>query len=89
MTKDEIFKRAFDNLKEESDHLDLRWDDIIDYITEYNIDENLDDLYNNITEETIATSELCDVMSEDEAKAHLISNAIMDKILESVMQGNY
>ena len=86
MTKDEIFKRAFDNLKEESD---LRWDDIIDYITEYNIDENLDDLYNNITEETIATSELCAVMSEDEAKAHLLSNAIMDKIIKSVMQGNY
>ena len=89
MTKDEIFKRAFDNLKEESDHLYLRWDDIIDYITEYNIDENLDDIYNNITEETIAASKLCDVMSEDKAKAHLLSNAIMDKILESVMQGNY
>ncbi len=86
MTKDEIFKRAFDNLKEESD---LRWDDIIDYITEYNIDENLDDLYNNITEETIAASELCVVMTEDEAKSHLLSNAIMDKIIESVMQGNY
>ena len=40
MTKDEIFKRAFDILKEESD---FRWDDIIDYITEYNIDENLDE----------------------------------------------
>ena len=86
MTKDEIFRRAFDILKEESDY---RWDDIIDYITEYSIDENLDDIYNNITEETIAASELCDVMSEDEAKAHLLSNAIMDKILESVMQGNY
>lgn len=86
MTKDEIFKRAFDILKEESD---LRWDDIIDYITEYNIDENLDDLYNNITEGTIAASELCVVMSKDEANAHLLSNAIMDKIIESVMQGNY
>lgn len=86
MTKDEIFKRAFDILKEESD---LRWDDIIDYITEYNIDENLDDLYNNITEGTIAASELCVVMSKDEAKSHLLSNAIMDKIIESVMQGNY
>ena len=86
MTKDEIFKRAFDILKEESDY---RWDDIIDYITEYNIDENLDDIYNNINEETIAASELCVVMTEDEAKSHLLSNAIMDKILESVMQGNY
>ena len=86
MTKEEIFKRAFDIMKEESDY---RWDDIIDYITEYNIDENLDDIYNNITEETIAASELCDVMSEDEAKAHLLSNAIMDKIQESVMQENY
>lgn len=86
MTKEEIFKRAFDILKEESDY---RWDDIIDYITEYNIDENLDDIYNNITEETIAASELCVVMSEDEAKSHLLSNAIMDKIQESVMQGNY
>ena len=86
MTKDEIFRRAFYILKEESDY---RWDDIIDYITEYNIDENLDDIYNNITEETIAASELCVVMSEDEAKSHLLSNAIMDKIQESVMQGNY
>lgn len=86
MTKDEIFKRAFDILKEESNY---RWDDIIDYITEYNIDENLDDIYNNITEETIATSELCVVMSEDEAKSYLLSNAIMDKIQENVMQGNY
>lgn len=86
MTKDEIFKRAFDILKDESD---LRWDDVIDYITEYNIDENLDDLYNNITEGTIAASELCVVMSKDEAKAHLLSNAIMNKIQESVMQGNY
>ena len=86
MTKDEIFKRAFDILKEESDY---RWDDVIDYITEYNIDENLDDIYNNITEETIVSSELCVVMSEDEAKSHLLSNAIMDKIRESVMQGNY
>ena len=86
MTKEEIFKRAFDILKEESDY---RWVDIIDYITEYNIDENLDDIYNNITEETIAASELCVVMTEDEAKSHLLSNAIMDKIQESVMQGNY
>ena len=86
MTKEEIFKRAFDILKEECDY---RWDDIIDYITEYNIDENLDDIYNNITEETIAASELCVVMTEDEAKSHLLSNAIMDKIQESVMQGNY
>lgn len=86
MTKDEIFRRAFDILKEESNY---RWDDIIDYITEYNIDENLNDIYNNITEETIAASELCVVMSEDAAKAHLLSNAIMDKIIESVMQGNY
>lgn len=86
MTKDEIFRRAFDILKEESNY---RWDDIIDYITEYNIDENLDDIYNNITEEIIAASELCVVMSEDEAKSHLLSNAIMDKIQESVMQGNY
>lgn len=86
MTKDEIFRRAFDILKEESDY---RWDDIIDYITEYNIDENLDDIYNNITAETIVSSELCVVMSEDEAKSHLLSNAIMDKIRESVMQGNY
>ena len=86
MTKEEIFKRAFDILKEECDY---RWDDIIDYITEYSIDENLDDIYNNITEETIAASELCVVMSEDEAKSHLLSNAIMGKIQESVMQGNY
>ena len=86
MTKDEIFRRAFDILKEESDY---RWDDIIDYITEYNIDENLDDIYNNITAETIVSFELCVVMSEDEAKSHLLSNAIMDKIRESVMQGNY
>ena len=86
MTKEEIFRRAFDILKEESEY---RWDDIIDYIAEYNIDENLDDIYNNITEETIAASELCVVMSEDEAKSHLLSNAIMDKIRESVMQGNY
>ena len=86
MTKEEIFKRAFDILKEESDY---RWDDIIDYITEYSIDENLDDIYNNITEETIAASELCVVMTEDEAKSHLLSNAIMDKIQESVVQGNY
>lgn len=82
MTKDEIFKRAFDILKEESNY---RWDDIIDYITEYNIDENLDDIYNNIT----VASEFCVIMSKDEAKAHLLSNAIMDKIQESVMQGNY
>ena len=86
MTKDEIFRRAFDILKEESDY---RWDDIIDYITEYNIDENLDDIYNNITAEPIVSSELCVVMSVDEAKSHLLSNAIMDKIRESVMQGNY
>lgn len=86
MTKDEIFKRAFDILKEESDY---RWDDIIDYITEYSIDENLDDIYNNITEGTIAASELCVVMSKDEAKSHLLSNAIMGKIQESVMRGNY
>lgn len=86
MTKDEIFRRAFDILKEESDY---RWDDIIDYITEYNIDENLDDIYNNITAETIVSSELCVVMSEDEAKSHLLSNAIMAKIQESVKQGNY
>lgn len=86
MTKDEIFKRAFDILKEESDY---RWDDIIDYITEYNIDENLDDLFDAITEETLKVSGLLCLESPDQAKAHLLSGAIMNKIQESIMQGNY
>ena len=86
MTKDEIFKRAFDILKEESD---FRWDDIIDYITEYSIDENLDDLYDAITEEKLEASELLCCYSHDEAKASLLSMAIMNKIQESIMQGNY
>lgn len=86
MTKDEIFKRAFDILKEESDY---RWDDIIDYITEYNLDENLDDLYDAITEEKLEASELLCLQSHDEAKASLLSMAIMNKIQESIMQGNY
>lgn len=86
MTKDEIFKRAFDILKEESDY---RWDDIIDYITEYNIDENLDDLYDNITEETINAHELLCIMSPDEAKAHLLAGYIMKKMQDNIMQGNY
>ena len=74
--KDKIFDLAFTLIKTNQVGR-WRWSDFVDYVTEYKLDENLDDCFDFKDGASMMTC------------AHFTANRILYKIEEHIKKGNY